>query len=241
MTLRLDKLLADAGWGSRSETRRAIRAGRVTVDGAAVLDPSVHVDADRQTVTVDGQDAGYRAHDYLMLHKPAGVVSATEDPTEPTVISLLPPRYQRRGLFPAGRLDKDATGLLLLTNDGALCHAMTAPGRGIARVYQVLLDKPVGSEDISAFTRGLMLPDGESCLPAALTIDSDRSREAGVTIYEGKYHQIKRMFAARGLRVISLKRLSHGPLLLDEDLPPGAWRPLDETELRMLLDVCFLL
>ena len=127
--IRLDKLLAAAGWGGRADMREAVKKGRVTVDALPVLDPAFKVNTEKQTVCVDGQDSDYRVHDYIMLHKPVGVVSAVEDPEQPTVISLLSPRYQRRGLFPVGRLDKDTTGLLLLTNDGALAHGLTAPGQ----------------------------------------------------------------------------------------------------------------
>jgi len=232
--LRLDKLLSAAGWGSRAEMRAAIKSGRVTVDGAAASDPAFKVDPAWQSVTIDGQDADYRGHDYIMLHKPAGVVSATEDPTEPTVLSLLPPRYQRRGLFPAGRLDKDTTGLLLLTNDGALCHRLTAPGR-TARVYEATVDSPINPGDVRAFAVGLRLPDGETCLPAELLPDEKDSKKAQIILREGKFHQIKRMFLTRNHTVLTLKRLSHSSLRLDDNLPPGSWRPLTDTERQTLL------
>ncbi|MDR3207765.1 MAG: rRNA pseudouridine synthase [Oscillospiraceae bacterium] len=234
--LRLDKMLADAGWGTRNEVRQAIRTGRVRVDGDPVSDPARKVDPSACAVLMDGQEIGYRAHDYLMMHKPAGVVSATEDPREPTVIDLLPPPYRRRGLFPAGRLDKDATGLLVLTNDGALAHRITAPGRRVPRVYRVEVDGPLSPADAEAFAAGMTLPGGEVCLSAELCqIPGEEGKTAQVTLCEGKYHQIKRMFAARGHTVLALKRLSHGALRLDETLRPGEWRPLSEAE-RAALD-----
>ena len=234
MGMRLDKLLHDAGWGSRSDVRQAVRDGRVSVSGIPVTDPACQLDPDSQSVTIDGQNADYRRHDYLMLHKPEGLLSATEDPRQPTVLSLRPPRYRRRGLFPVGRLDKDTTGLLLLTNDGALAHEMTSPGKRTPRVYQVTADRPIPSICVSAFARGLVLPGGEICGEAAIQPDETDPHDASVTLFEGKYHQVKRMFSAFGLTVTKLKRLSHGVLALDPDLPPGAWRPLTAAEQALL-------
>ncbi len=232
MNMRLDKLLCDAGWGSRADMHAAVRAGRVTVDGAAVTDSAQKVESDTSTVCIDGQDADYREHDYLMMHKPAGVVSATEDPNETTVIDLLPPRYRRRGLFPAGRLDKDTTGLIVLTNDGRFGHAMTAPGRRVPRVYEVTVDGPLTAADADAFLSGIHFSATEHCLPATLNIvQFEGNARALVTIFEGKYHQVKRMFLTRERRVIALKRLSHGPFQLDEALGPGWWRHLYDHEL----------
>jgi 16S rRNA pseudouridine516 synthase len=232
--LRLDKLLCDAGWGSRREVRRAVAQGRVTVDGKAVVSAGAQIDPAR-TVCIDGQDADYRPHDYLMLHKPAGVVSATEDPRLPTVIGLLPPRYRRRGLFPVGRLDRDTTGLLLLTNDGAFAHALMAPGRHVDKVYEVLVEGPLAEADRAAFATGLALRSGEIFAPAELAIVSSSALSlARLTLREGRHHQIKRMMAARGHEVRALKRISIARLTLDEALPPGAWRRLSDEETALL-------
>jgi 16S rRNA pseudouridine516 synthase len=214
--------------------RRAVAQGRVTVDGAVVVSADARVDP-ALPVRIDGQDADYRPHDYLMLHKPAGVVSATEDPRLPTVIGLLPPRYRRRGLFPVGRLDRDTTGLLLLTNDGALAHALMAPGRHVDKVYMVLVEGPLTEADRAAFAAGLTLRSGEAFAPAELSILSSGARSlARLTLREGRHHQIKRMMAARGHEVQSLKRVSIARLTLDETLPPGAWRPLSDGETALL-------
>lgn len=231
MTLRLDKLLCDAGWGSRKDVRQAIARGRVTVDGKAAAHIGEKIDPERQEVRIDGQDADYRRHDYLMLNKPAGVVSATEDPSQPTVIGLLPPRYQRRGLFPVGRLDRDTTGLLLLTNDGGWAHAITSPGGQVDKVYEAAVDGPLDGRDGEAFARGLVLQSGERFLPAELEIlESGDVSRARVTLREGRYHQVKRMMAARGRAVLALKRVSVGPLALDGALDPGDWRRLSAEE-----------
>ena len=234
MWIRLDKLLSDSGCGSRSEVRRTIRGGRVKVDGEAVLDTGRRVDTGCQSVAVDGRAVDCSPFHYLMLHKPEGVVSATEDPSLPTVLSLLPPRYQRIGLFPVGRLDRDATGLLLLTNDGSFAHEMTAPGKEIPRIYEATADIPIKPAMPKAFALGLTLPDGTVLKKAILAPDSLNPLRARVTIFEGKYHQVKRMFAVFGLTVVKLKRLSHGLLELDPGLAPGAWRPLSDAERSLI-------
>ena len=167
-----------------------------------------------------------------MLHKPAGLVSATEDPREPTVLSLLPEHLRRIGLFPAGRLDKDTVGLLLLTNDGALAHALLAPKNHVDKVYLLRVEGILDGEDRRAFREGITLTDGYECLPADL--ECLGSGQGRVTLREGKYHQIKRMCAARGKPVTFLKRIAFGPLTLDESLEPGQWRPLTGEELEAL-------
>jgi 16S rRNA pseudouridine516 synthase len=228
--IRLDKLLSDAGWGSRHDMRRAIARGTVTVDGVVCFQADKKI-MPNIPIFIDGQDADYRRHDYIMMHKPAGVVSATEDESLSTVVSLLPARYQRRGLFPAGRLDRDSTGLLILTNDGAWAHTVTSPGHHVEKVYETLVDGPLDDRDRDAFAAGLTLQSGVSFSPAALEIlSSGDTSLARVTIAEGKYHQIKRMMAARGRTVLSLKRISIGRLALDETLAPGAWRFLSDEE-----------
>ncbi len=230
--MRLDKYLCDTGLGTRSEMRAAVAMGRVTVDGRTVRDPGMAV-AQGQAVCLDARPVAYTPFDYLMMHKPAGVVSVTEDPKQKTVLHLLPPFYQSRGLFPAGRLDKDTTGFLLLTNDGDFAHRITSPRRHAEKRYAVTLERPCTPEDIAAFAGGLTLRSGEVFRPAGLEISEDPRRVA-VILSEGKYHQIKRMFAARDNVATALHRLSMGGVWLDESLAPGGFRPLTEAELASL-------
>lgn len=231
---RIDKLLANTGRWSRKEAAELIRAGRVTVDGTVVCRREEKFPAS-VCLRVDGESVSTEKYTYLMLHKPAGLVSATEDPKEPTVLSLLPEHLQKIGLFPAGRLDKDTVGLLLLTNDGALAHALLSPKRHVDKTYLVRVVGVLDEEDQKAFREGMMLADGLRCLPAELELLG--TNEALVTLREGKYHQIKRMCAERGKSVTFLKRLTFGPLSLDENLSPGQWRPLTEAE-RVALQDC---
>ena len=184
-------------------------------------------------VTVDGRLVETETFTYLMLHKPAGVVSATEDSRDKTVLDLLPPDLRRRGLFPVGRLDKDTEGLLLLTNDGGLAHRLLSPAHHVNKVYYMEVSGQLDQEDRAVFRRGLVLRDGTVCLPAELTV-LDPPSQGLITLEEGKYHQVKRMRAARGKPVTYLKRLSMGPITLDPDLPLGAWRPLNRGELGQL-------
>ena len=186
-------------------------------------------------ITVDGADVGYRAHTWVMLHKPAGVLSATEDGRGKTVLDLLPPEYRRMGLFPVGRLDRDTEGLLLLTDDGALAHDLLAPKKHVDKVYLVRTDGALTQEDCAAFAAGITLAGGLACLPAKLEIiTSGAQSEALVTLHEGKFHQIKRMLASRGKPVVYLKRLSMGPLALDSSLAPGDYRLLTGEETARL-------
>lgn len=228
---RIDKLLANTGRWSRKEAADLIRTGRVTADGKAV-ERREEKFSSTACIRVDGEPISTEKYVYLMLHKPAGLVSATEDPREPTVLSLLPEHLQRVGLFPAGRLDKDTVGLLLLTNDGALAHALLSPRHHVDKTYLVRVEGVLEEDDERAFREGVTLADGYECLPARL--ERLGPSEAAVTIHEGKYHQIKRMCAARGKPVTSLKRLTFGPLTLDEALAPGQWRPLTGEELTAL-------
>lgn len=225
---RIDKLLASTGRWSRKEAAELIRDRRVTADGERVERREEKFPA-TAAIRVDGEPVSTEKYTYLMLHKPSGLVSATEDPREPTVLSLLPEHLQRIGLFPAGRLDKDTVGLLLLTNDGALAHALLSPKNHVDKTYLVRVEGELDGEDERAFREGVTLADGYECLPAGL--ERLGPNEAVVTLREGKYHQIKRMCAARGKRVVYLKRLTFGPLSLDKALAPGQWRPLTEEEL----------
>lgn len=224
---RLDKILANTGRWSRKEAHELIRAGRVKVEGEVKLRREEKF-PESALLEVDGETISGQRLVYLMLNKPAGLVSATDDPREATVLSLLPEHLRRIGLFPAGRLDKDTVGLLLLTNDGPLAHGLLSPRRHVDKTYLVRVNGVLDEEDEAAFQAGMTLADGLQCLPARLERRSDN--EALVTLREGKYHQIKRMCAARGKPVTFLKRLTFGSLVLDESLEEGAWRPLTEAE-----------
>lgn len=234
--MRLDKALADAGHGTRSELKSAIRQGRVTVDGQVVKDSACAVSPEIQTVLLDGMDIDWQPFYTLMLHKPSGVVSSTDEPGEITVLDILPARWKRVGLFPVGRLDKDTTGLLLLTNDGALAHRLTSPNRHTEKKYAVTVEGILTQEHVRMFSEGVRLGDGTLCRPAGLEILAAQEGQstALVTLREGKYHQIKRMIAACGGHVTGLHRFSVKGLELDEGLKLGDWRKLTNDELNML-------
>lgn len=232
--IRLDKYLADMGVGTRSELKKAIRSGRVTVDGQTAKKPEQKIDTQAQTVAYDGSPIRYQEKEYYMLHKPAGVVSATRDDKEKTVLDLLDGQ-KRKDLFPVGRLDKDTEGLLLITNDGELSHRLLSPAKHVDKTYYAQVEGIVTEEDAAAFAAGVDIGDETLTLPAHLTVlHSDRISEIRLTIQEGRYHQVKRMFEARGKKVVYLKRLSMGSLLLDETLEKGAYRPLTKEELAAL-------
>lgn len=233
---RLDQLLSARGYGSRKEVAALLRGGAARVNGEVCRSGAQKIDPAQDTVTLGGQTLDLREVLYLMLHKPQGVISASRDPHAATVLDLVPQQLRRRDLFPVGRLDKDATGLLLLTNDGALAHALLSPRRHVPKVYLVQLRAPVSQGDIAAFAAGLSLTD-EACLPAELSpLDHNRAR---VVLQEGKYHQVKRMFHARGNEVLALHRESMGPLRLDPALSPGACRELTTEELLHLKENMF--
>lgn len=229
---RLDKLLAGTGRWSRREVKELIRAGRVRVNGEKAARPEDKYAPDAE-ITVDGAPVACGGFFYLMLYKPAGVLSATEDPRQKTVLDLLPAHLRRVGLFPVGRLDKDTEGLLLLTNDGPLAHDLLSPKKHVDKTYFVRVDGALDREDAAAFAAGMVLEDGTTCLSAELKL-LERPEEGLITLREGKYHQIKRMLAARGKPVRYLKRLTMGPLTLDGSLEPGQWRELTEKERRAL-------
>lgn len=229
---RLDKVLGETGRWSRKEARGLIRRGLVTVDGATVRQPEHKVDPETAAVTVEGQALHWQRLAYLMLNKPAGVLTATEDRAQKTVLDLLPECYRRQGIAPVGRLDKDTEGLLLLTNDGELAHRLTSPRYHVEKVYLAAVDGTVDGQDVAAFAAGLTLGDGTRCLPAELEpLEPGRCR---VTLREGKYHQVKRMLAACGKPVTALERVSMGPLQLDRKLPRGGYRPLTPEEIADL-------
>ena len=225
---RLDKIISATGKKSRREVREMVRQGRVLVDGKPAPAADMKVDPQPAVILLDGEPLGYEKFTYVMLHKPAGVLTATEDRRQETVLDLLPPELRRRALSPVGRLDKDTEGLLLLTNDGQLAHRLLSPKSHVDKVYYARVDGALEPGDIAAFAAGMTLGDGLECLPAGLEILSPT--EALVTLREGKFHQVKRMLAARGKPVLYLKRLSMGRLRLDPALAPGAWRMLTEEE-----------
>lgn len=236
---RLDKLLSSTGRWSRREVKELIRQGRVSVDGARAEKPEDKCDPAQVQIAVDGQEVDCAPFVYLMLHKPAGILSATEDKRQKTVVDLLPEHLRRRGLFPVGRLDKDTEGLLLLTDDGPLGHELLSPKKHVDKVYYARVEGKIDPSDVEALARGMTLGDGLECLPAGLEVLGDGS-ECLVTLREGKYHQVKRMLAARGKPVTYLKRLSMGPVKLDETLEKGSWRPLKPDELLALKGKNFL-
>ncbi len=230
--LRLDKLLSDAGVGTRSEVKQLIKKGRVSVDGKRVSDPAAKTDT-AAIIQIDGSRISYSRFIYLMLNKPDGVISATEDKTEKTVIDLLDEPYSNMELFPVGRLDKDTLGLLILTNDGEFAHSTLSPKKHVAKTYYVEADGSFKDGIAARFRDGITLADGYVCKSAELDItqQSESSIKAYLTITEGKYHQVKRMFAAEGGRVTLLKRTAFGKITLDSGLEEGQYRPLNESEL----------
>ncbi len=236
--IRLDKLLADAGYGSRSQVRQLIRKGQVTVDGAPAKGGEQKVNPETQRILCGGQPVAYSRYEYFLLHKPAGVVSAVTDARDKTVVELIE-EPKRRDLFPVGRLDKDTEGMLLITNDGGLANRLLLPGHHVEKTYYAEVDGPVTEMDVSLFSQGLDIGEPRRTLPARLLIQESgpsRSR-VQLTITEGKYHQVKRMFQAVGRRVLYLKRISMGPLQLDPDLAPGQYRKLTRQEIEALRNI----
>lgn len=228
---RLDKIIAAAGAASRREVKLLIRQGRVLVDGVPAASPEQKADPIANRITVDGVPVAYEPYLYLMLHKPDGVITATEDGRSKTVLDLVPQQWRRKDLAPVGRLDKDTEGLLLLTDDGTLNHRLTSPRYHTDKVYYARVEGTLEDADAAAFAAGIALADF-TCLPARLEIVS--SHECLVTVQEGKFHQVKRMLSARGKQVSYLKRLSMGPLTLDDDLSPGEVRKLTADEVAAL-------
>ena len=235
---RLDKLLAGTGRWSRREVKALVRQGLVRVDGRLAASAEDKLDPAAAIITVAGETISLRRFTYVMLHKPAGVLTATEDRKQPTVLDLLPPELRRIGLAPVGRLDKDTEGLLLLTNDGELAHRLLSPKYHVDKRYLARVDGELSAADAEAFARGMTLGDGLECLPAGLEVLPDRV--CIVTLREGKFHQVKRMLAARGAPVLYLKRLSMGPLTLDDSLAAGAYRLLRAEEILALYRACGL-
>lgn len=232
--MRLDKYLAEMGAGTRSEVKKLVHAGRVTINGAVAEKPEQKVDPETDTVCLDGEALLYAAYEYYLFHKPAGCVSATEDKIHKTVMDYLTDTL-RDDLFPVGRLDIDTEGLLLITNDGALAHELLSPAHHVKKTYYARVAGRVTEEDARLFQQGVDIGEEKLTKPAELVIlTSGEESEIELTITEGKFHQVKRMFQAVGKEVVYLKRLSMGPLTLPETLLPGEYRALTQEELMLL-------
>lgn len=229
--IRLDKLLAHCNYGSRKEVRLFIRKGLVSVNGNIVKDDDCKIDEENDEIVIMDENVSYSKNIYILLNKPMNMVSATYDLKKKTVLDLLP-EYKKMKIFPVGRLDIDTTGLLLLTNDGLLAHQLLAPKNHVDKKYEVLFEGNFKESNFLAFQEGIVLEDGYQCMPAQIElIDSNR---AILTLHEGKFHQVKRMFKALNMQVIQLKRISFGPLQLDEKLKEGEYRLLTQQEIALL-------
>ncbi len=231
--MRLDRFLVSTGKISRSDAGRAARGGKVTVDGVVEKHADRQVDPEINEITLHGERLTYRRYTYLLMNKPDGVVSATEDGREQTVLDLLPEELQRIGLFPCGRLDKHTLGLMLLTNNGVLAHRLLSPRHHVQKQYRYTCRIPLQEEDRTRLESGVTLEDGYTTKPARILPNEDGC-SGEIVLTEGKYHQIKRMFEAVGNKILSLERVSFGPLSLDPSLERGAWRYLTDEEIAML-------
>lgn len=229
--IRLDKYLADMGIGTRQEVKKYIRQGRVTIDGEIMKKPEYKVDESSQQVCMDHVPVGYAEYEYFMLNKPAGVISATEDKMQKTVIDLLEDK-KRKDLFPVGRLDKDTEGLLLITNDGELSHALLSPKKHVPKTYLVRVPERLNPGQIEALEQGVDIGDDKATMPAK--VEEVDAEHILLTIHEGRFHQVKRMLAAVGSQVLYLKRMTFGPLALDEQLEKGSYRQLKDEEIEQL-------
>ena len=232
-TVRLDKFLVATGCCTRSVAKKQVRAGAVTVNGRAPSTSDINIDPELDRVTYCGKTVVYRKYTYIMLNKPEGVVSATEDGKDRTVLDLLPPDVRTRGMFPCGRLDKNTLGLMLLTDNGELAHRLLSPKSHVEKTYRFKSKFPVSEEDARRFENGLTLEDGYETKPARIALET--GGDGGlITLVEGKYHQIKRMLEALDNKITYLERISFGPLTLDGTLERGEWRYLTEDEIRAL-------
>jgi len=237
-TQRIDKVLANLGYGSRKDIRKMCKDGLVKVDDNIIKDSSLHIDPENSEITIGNEVINYREFVYIMMNKPQDVISATVDKRDQTVVDLLDESYIPFEVFPVGRLDKDTEGLLILTNDGVLAHKLLSPKKHVPKTYYANVEGIVTEEDKAKFQEGVFIDDDYKTLPAELKIlKSDEISEIELTIYEGKFHQVKRMFHAVDKEVIYLKRLSMGPLELDKDLDLGEYRELTEEELNQLKEL----
>ncbi|WP_315169030.1 pseudouridine synthase [Metaclostridioides mangenotii] len=232
---RIDKILSNLGYGSRTEIKKYCKNGLVVVNGATISNPGQQVDHESDEIHFEGKKVVYREFVYLMMNKPDGYISATTDKYDPVVIDLIDPSYLVFEPFPVGRLDKDTEGLLILTNDGKLSHRVLSPKKHVPKRYYARVSGVVGEDDIKAFKEGVVLDDGYKTMPSELEIiKSDDESEIELTIHEGKFHQIKRMFESVGKEVVYLKRLSMGNLKLDESLELGEYRELTDEEVLLI-------
>ncbi|MBW9147013.1 rRNA pseudouridine synthase [Clostridium sp. CM027] len=236
---RIDKILSNLGHGTRKEVKALLKKGKIEVDGVIVSDNTMKIDPDKAVIKVAGEEITYRKYIYIVMNKPAGVVSATVDKYDETVIDLIDQEYHAFNPFPIGRLDKDTVGLLLITNDGELNHKLIAPKNHVDKAYYAEINKFVDQKDIDTFKKGVVLDDGYKCMPAILKVlnADENGSEVMITIQEGKFHQVKRMFESVDKNVAFLRRISFGPLKLDENLSEGQYRELSEEELDLLKQV----
>ena len=234
--MRLDKFLSDAGIASRRDSARAAKSGQITVDGVVIKDPAKHIDPERARVVFQGREIVYRKYTYVMLNKPEGYVSATDDKSLPFVTELLPEELQRQELFPVGRLDRDTTGLMILTNNGQLAHSLLSPKKHVSKVYFFTAAEPIVNGAEEHFKNGVTLADGYECKSAILSLSEDRL-SGNITLVEGKYHQIKRMIASTSNRVTSLERIEFATIPLDRSLTRGEWRYLTDEEINILENI----
>lgn len=233
---RIDKWIASTTTLSRKEVKALLRQKRVAVNGVTVTDGGFQTDAEQDAVAVDGVPFSIKPHIYIMLNKPTGIVSASRSQKEKTVVDLVPPQLQRNGLFPAGRLDKDTTGFVLITDDGDFAHRILSPKNHIQKTYIAHLEKPISPTEIAILKQGVVLRDGTQLLPASVDVIGEDMQTVQIRICEGKYHQIKRMLAAVGNRVTALRRTHMGALPLDAALPPGACREITPEELNKICE-----
>ena len=233
--MRVDKLLSNVGVASRAELKKYCKQGLISVNGKVINNPGVQVDSENDDVRFNGEKIVYREFVYIMLNKPDGYISATYDKYDPIVLDLIDQSYLVFEPFPVGRLDKDTEGLLVLTNDGQLAHRVLSPKKHVPKTYYAKIQGKVTEEDILAFEKGVILDDGHETMPSQLKIlKSDDMSEIELTIHEGKFHQVKRMFESVGKKVVYLKRLSMGKLKLDESLKLGEYRELTEEEVKLI-------
>lgn len=232
---RLDKILSAVLKISRSDVKKIIKKQHLTVNGTAVKSGDIKIDPDKDIIKLNGQTLTYQKHIYIMMNKPEGVISASNDRSQKTVVDLVPEELKRDGLFPAGRLDGDTTGFVLITDDGDFAHRILSPKNHIEKTYHARLAQPISEDDIEKFINGIELKDGTLCLEAKLTVlESGENPLVEVIIHEGKYHQVKRMFAALGNKVIGLKRVKMGGLDLDPSLGSGLCREITDDELELI-------
>lgn len=234
MIQRIDKIISSQMNISRNDARSLIKGGSVSCDGSVVTDSAFKADAEKSEIAVNGKPLFYKEHIYIMMNKPDGVVSATNDPKTKTVIDIVPESLKRKNLFPAGRLDKDTVGFMLITDDGDFAHRILSPSKHVEKTYVAHLRDTLSGEGKAILEKGAVLSDGTECMDARVRLLDENGRKVEITIREGKYHQIKRMFASVGNEVVFLKRVAMGGLPLDTSLQPGECREISEKELEML-------